>query len=230
MIRIMFVDADTERVQKMMSFFRENDYYVLNVSDASEALASLDKTDVRMIVANSQCGGIELTEELRNSGSTVPVIMLTSNPARSEMRRIFRSHADGYMVLPVDLEELLMRVRSLLWRCNIVEESSLRFGSCTLHSNSMTLETRNGDIELRHMEYLLLEKLISYPGKIFTRPQLMDDLWGYDSESDPRTVDTHIRRLRKKLSDIDDIRIQTVRGLGYRVSLPKKLRNAEKKS
>lgn len=228
MIRLLLVESDMERAHKFETFFRENDFTVLKVVDANEALNVLDKNSVQIIVANSACGGIEMTEELRFAGSTIPVILITSNSARSEMRKIFRSGADGYMVLPLDIEELQMRIKSLLWRCNVVEEASLRFGSCVLHSQSLTLETNDKDIELRRLEFLLLEKLMSYPGKIFTRSQLMDDLWGYESESDPRTVDTHIRRLRQKLHNVEDIRIQTVRGLGYRVIVPRKIRNSEK--
>ena len=132
------------------------------------------------------------------------------------------------MTIPLDLEELQMRVRNLLWRCQIVDGSTLRFGSCQLHSRTLTIETPGGEIELRRMEFLLLEKLLSYPGRIFTRAQLMDELWGYESQSDPRTVDTHIRRLREKLRDVEDIRLMTVRGIGYRAAVPRRVRKAEK--
>ena len=120
------------------------------------------------------------------------------------------------MLLPPDEEELRMRVENLLWRCDIVSDAVLRIGACELHSSSLQLVTPDETIDLRRMEFLLLQKLLSYPGRIFTRPQLMDELWGYDSESEPRTVDTHIKLLRRKLKNVEDIRIQTVRGLGYR--------------
>lgn len=130
------------------------------------------------------------------------------------------------MPTPVDLEELQMRVQNLLWRCRIVDDAALRFGSCCLHAHSLTLESPKGSIELRRMEFLLLEKLLSYPGRVFTRAQLMDELWGFDTQSDPRTVDTHIRRLRQKLREVDDIRLQTVRGLGYRAAMPRRSQSA----
>ena len=228
MIRIMLVESENEAARRIAASLRDAGYTVLRACSREEALDALDKTGVQMIVAACESGGIELTSELRDAGNTMPVIMLTKNSARAEMRRIFRSGADGYMVCPPDAEELQMRIRSLLWRCNVVAEASLRFGSCVLHAETMTVETRDGEIELRRMEFLLLEKLMSYPGKVFSRPQLMDDLWGYESESDPRTVDTHIRRLRKKLHSVEDIRIQTVRGLGYRAVVPRRIRNAEK--
>lgn len=228
MIRVLLVESDKEQAHIITAALRDIDYQVLHVSDGNEALAAMDATGVQMIVANSACGGTELAAELRSAGNTLPVIVTTADTARSEMRRIYRSGADGYMVFPLDLEELQMRIRSLLWRCNVVDDASLRFGNCVLHSQTLSLETPDGDIELRRMEFLLLEKLMSYPGKVFSRAQLMDDLWGYESESNPRTVDTHIRRLRKKLRDVEDIKIQTVRGLGYRAVVPRKVRKAEK--
>jgi len=224
MVRLLIVEFDADLSGRLDAALREAKYTVLHAGNADEAMSVLDKNSVQLIVANSACGGIEMTSELRDAENTVPVIILTADAARSEMRRIFRSGADGYMTLPLDLEELLMRIQSLLWRCNVVDEASLRFGSCLLHSQTLTVETRTGEIELRRMEFLLLEKLLSYPGRIFTRPQLMDDLWGYENDSDPRTVDTHIRRLRKKLHDVEDIRIQTVRGLGYRAVMPRRIR------
>lgn len=229
MIRILLVESAKEQASALAAFLRANGYLIQQAANAEEALIALDEQSIQMIIAQSDCGGIELTAELRQGGCNLPVIVLTGHNGRPEMRRIFRSGADGYMTEPVDTEELLMRIKNLLWRCNIVEEATLRFGGCTLHCETFTLETRDGDIELRRLEFLLLQKLMSYPGKIFSRAQLMDDLWGYESESDPRTVDTHIRRLRKKLHDVDDIRIQTVRGLGYRGVVPRKIRNAEGK-
>lgn len=227
MIRILIVDNDEARSRRLAAAFRELDYEVLNAPDAAAALALLDSASAQLIVACSACGGMELTRELRDAEDTIPVIVLTDNTSRAEKRRIFRSGADGYMLLPVDLEELQMRVQNLLWRCRIVDEATVRFGACSLHTHTLTLVTPTGEIELRRMEFLLLEKLLSYPGRVFTRAQLMDELWGFDSQSDPRTVDTHIRRLRKKLRDVEDIRLQTVRGLGYRAAMPRRSQKSE---
>lgn len=228
MIHILILESNTERGKKIASVLRECGYGTLPAADAGEALGLLDSNSVQLIVGNSACGTAELTEELREGGNAVPVIIITENEARTEKRRIFRSGADGYMTIPLDLEELQMRVKSLLWRCRIVDDASLRFGSCCLHAGTLIVETPREEIELRRMEFLLLEKLLSYPGRIFTRPQLLDELWGFESQSDPRTVDTHIRRLRQKLREVDEIRIQTVRGLGYRAAMPRRLRKAEK--
>ena len=229
MIRILVVEQNAERARRISSSLREMNYEVLTAADENEALSILDKNSIHLIVANSDCGGIPLCQELRDSEDITPLLIITELSTGQERRRIFRSGADGYMTVPLDLEELQMRVRNLLWRCRIVDDATIRFGNCRLHAHTLTIETANGEIELRRMEFLLLEKLLSYPGRIFTRAQLMDELWGYDSQSDPRTVDTHIRRLRKKLRDVEDIRLLTVRGIGYRAAVPRRIRNAEQK-
>ena len=229
MIHVLVVEQNAERVKRITAALREMNYDVLHADDEEAALSLMDESSVHLIVANADCGGILLCQELRDSENITPLVVITESATGQERRRIFRSGADGYMTIPLDLEELQMRVRNLLWRCRIVDDSTLRFGSCRLHAQTLTIETPNGEIELRRMEFLLLEKLLSYPGRIFTRAQLMDDLWGYDSQSDPRTVDTHIRRLRKKLRDVEDIRLLTVRGIGYRAAVPRRVRKAEQK-
>ena len=227
MIRILLIENNDTLLRRIGAALRELNYDIVQVRNATEALARLEQARIQLIVASSACGGMELTRELRDTGDITPVIVIMQEDSRAEKRRIFRSGADGYMVQPLDLEELQMRVQSLLWRCRIVDDAVLRFGSCSLHAQTLTIETPTGEIELRRMEFLLLEKLLSYPGRIFTRPQLMDELWGFESQSDPRTVDTHIRRLRKKLRDVEDIRLQTVRGLGYRAAMPRRLQKLQ---
>lgn len=229
MIRVLLIEKNDIEAQTITSAMRELHYETMRAESQEEAFERLGEAGVQMIVASSACGGAEFLHTLRENGDTVPAIILTDDESRVEKRRIFRSGADGYMTYPADPEELQMRVKNLLWRCRIVDDAELRFGSCTLHAQTLSLETTRGIYELRRMEFLLLEKLLSYPGRIFTRAQLMDELWGYDNESDPRTVDTHIRRLRKKLRDVEEIRLITVRGLGYRAAMPRRIRkNLEK--
>lgn len=224
MIHILLVDSDAGRRRTVTEAMRALDYDVLPAQNAEDALAVLAHSAAQLIVAAMADGGCELTRELRDAGDTTPVIVLLERGGMQEKRRVYRSGADGYMLPPLEAEELQMRVRTLLWRCRVVDDAVLRFGSCSLHAHTLTLETPNGPIELRHMEFLLLEKLLSYPGHVFTRAQLMDELWGFDNESSPRTVDTHIKLLRKKLREVDDIRLQTVRGLGYRAAIPRRAR------
>lgn len=229
MIKILVLVKNTLRFRSISKALSEMDYESIAVPGAAEAFDMLDRTEIQLILADEDCGGTEFTEILREGGSIVPVIVMAENLSGHERRRIFRSGADGYMAIPLDLEEMKMRVRNLLWRCRVVDDAVLRFGNCRLIAASYTIETPDSDIELRQKEFLLLQKLLSYPGRIFTRPQLMDELWGFESDSDPRTVDTHIRRLRKKLKDVEDIRLQTVRGVGYRAVMPLRLRKAEKR-
>jgi DNA-binding response OmpR family regulator len=222
MINILTVSKDTEQLRQMAAAIRRWGYQVFQSEDSDTALALLGRQAVQLIVADYEAGGCELTAELRQAEDATPVIILIPNNSMWDKRRVFRSGADGYMPLPIDMEELQMRIENLLWRCNIVSAAVLKIGSCELHSGTLQLVTPEETIDLRRMEFLLLQKLLSYPGRIFTRPQLMDELWGYDSESEPRTVDTHVKLLRRKLKNVEDIRIQTVRGLGYRVAIPKK--------
>lgn len=144
------------------------------------------------------------------------MLLVTVRDSLEDKREGFQSGADDYLTKPVDFEELLLRVEALLRRCGMQQNETLRVGSVTLRADTLTVEGKGFSCQLRPREFALLEKLLSCPARIFTRQMLMDELWGYDSESDPRTVDTHIRRLREKLAALADFEIQTVRGLGYR--------------
>lgn len=221
MIRVLVVEKDIELKRKIESALKVLGYTVVFSSSTKEAYDFLLSTKVQMILSDYDDGAIELCKMIRSSRLTTPFITLIENPMPRDKRKIFRSMADGYLEKPFDMEELSMRIQNLLWRCNIETSVSVEYGNTVLHSDTFTLEIEDRVIELRKLEFLLLEKLLSYPGRIFTRKQLMDDLWGYDCTSDPRTVDTHIRLLRKKLKKEDSIRIQTIRGIGYRAAVPK---------
>ena len=220
LVKILIVENDPELCGLIADAMSELGYIPVTAADKDAALDELDGSLISLAVADMSCGGCELCAELRQAGIDTPVIVITNEPSRHEKRVIFRSGADGYMFPPVDMEELQMRVKNLLWRCHVVDEAVLSVGACRLIAEENLVETPQGSIELRRMEFMLLQKLLSYPGHVFSRGKLMDEVWGYDSESDPRTVDTHIRRLRQKLKGVEDIRIQTVRGLGYRCVLP----------
>ncbi len=224
MINILAVSGSGGLRREIRHALSEHGYVVSEAENRQDALENIARASVQLIVADYDADGCELTADLRQGGDATPVIILLPGAGVRDRRRVFRSGADGYMPLPLDGEELSMRVENLLWRCNIVADAVLRIGSCELRSSTYQLATPAGNIDLRRMEFLLLQKLLSYPGRIFTRPQLMDELWGYDSRSDPRTVDTHIKLLRRKLKNIEDIRIQTVRGLGYRAVIKQKAR------
>ena len=208
----------SERIRDALSLCG---YGSVFASDFEEAHRLAADGEVQLVIADYAGRGCELCSTLRDEQNRIPALILSEENSGQERRRIFRSGADGFIVVPFDTEELAMRVRNLLWRCSIEDDASVRFGDCTLYAGSLRVVCGEQTVELRRMEFLLLQKLISYPGRIFTRGQLMDDLWGMDSDSAPRTVDTHIKQLRKKLKNIDSIKIQTVRGLGYRIAKPK---------
>ena len=219
MVRIL-VTEDNDELRRLMSIYlRRAGYEVLQARNGAEALAALEHGPAHLIITDIMMpvmDGLELIRELRQSGDRTPVLLVTVKNALEDKRDGFHSGADDYLTKPVNFEELLLRVEALLRRCDIQNEKQLQVGGCVLRADTLQLTDKNGVIEFRPKEYALLEKLLGAPGKIFTRQMLMDELWGYDTESDPRTVDTHIKRLREKLAGVSDFEIQTVRGLGYR--------------
>ena len=224
MVSILIASKNEQLKKEISDAMSELGYIAEESGSLSDAFSRLGEKDVDLIIGDTACEGCELCRELRDIGSATPFLIVINKNLGIVRRQVFRSGADGYFVLPIDPVEVQMHVKSLLWRCHIEKDSVIRFGDCMLNSSTLTVESPDVTVRLRRMEFLLLEKLLSYPGRIFTRAQLMDDLWGLDCESDPRTVDTHIRRLRKKLKSIDSINIQTMRGLGYRAAVPKKRR------
>ena len=221
MINILIVGEKKPQLREISAAMREIGYGISLADGYSSAMDKLLSVHVDLILADYDASACELCRDLRDTGNAVPFLTLIENPAQRDKRIIFRSKADGYIEAPFDAEELQMRVRNLLWRCRVEDSAVVTYGDCRLCTDTYTLETGDTRIELRRMEFLLLEKLLSYPGRILTRAQLLDELWGYDCDSDPRTVDSHIKQLRKKLKSADSIRIQTIRGIGYRAAVPK---------
>ena len=216
----ILVAEDNAGLRKLMGIhLRRAGYEVTEAADGMEALELMEHTRVHLIVTDvmmPRLDGCALVRELRSAGDTTPVLMVTVKDTLDDKRTGFRSGADDYLTKPVDFEELLLRVEALLRRCGLEQKKELRIGGCTLDEETLLVSGEGYSLELRPREFALLRKLLGAPNRIFTRQMLMDDLWGYDSESDPRTVDTHIKRLREKLADIPDFEIQTVRGMGYR--------------
>ena len=187
--------------------------------DGVEALEVLDRKHVDLIVLDimmPRMDGYEFTETLRASGCDLPILMVTAKEKPADKRRGFIIGTDDYMVKPVDEEEMILRIAALLRRSRIVNEHRLTVGSTVLDYDSLSVTTQEGTVELPKKEFLLLFKLLSYQNKIFTRRQLMDEIWDMDSESDERTVDVHINRLRDRFRSDPDFEIVTVRGLGYK--------------
>ncbi len=156
---------------------------------------------------------------LREDGNQIPVLLLTAKQAFEDKREGFSSGIDDYMTKPVNFEELRWRLEALLRRARIASERQITIGGVTLDQRTYTLTRQAEVLELPKKEFELLYKLLSYPGQIFTRNQLLDDIWGFDSESGEDTIKTHISRLRNRLRDVTEFRIVTIKGLGYRAEI-----------
>ncbi len=222
MTNILVVEDNAGLRQLMGIHLRRSGYGVLNAGDGAEALEVLEREVVHLIVADvmmPRLDGWELTRRLREDGADIPILLVTAKGTLEDKRTGFTLGADDYLTKPVDFEELLLRVGALLRRCNRRQGAPLSAGGCVLDPETLCVAGEDYRLELRPKEFALLHTLLSNPRKIYTRQMLMDEIWGRDSQSDSRTVDTHIKRLREKLSCVPDFEIQTVRGLGYRAVL-----------
>ena len=219
MFNIMIVEDDANQRKLMSAVLEQYGYSVIQATDGIDALDQLDKKHVDLMILDimmPRMDGFELTETIRQSGCNIPILMVTAKQSPVDKRKGFIIGTDDYMTKPVDEEEMVLRVGALLRRSKIASERKLTVGSTTLYYDSLSVHTADGDTELPQKEFLLLFKLLSYPSKIFTRRQLMDEIWDMESESDERTVDVHISRLRDRFRSSEDFEISTVRGLGYK--------------
>ncbi|MBR2948775.1 MAG: response regulator transcription factor [Lachnospiraceae bacterium] len=220
MLKILIAEDDRELCQLFMYVLTKNGYTVKGVTNGKEALDALDAEYFDLIISDIMMpvmDGYELVRLLRASGSTTPVLMITAKDAFDDMRLGFISGTDDYMVKPINVNEMVLRVGALLRRAQMINERRQTIGSTVLECDSLTVTTNNESFVLPQKEFMLLYKMASFPGKIFTRQQLMDDIWGYESESDTHTVDVHIGRLRDRFRNNTDFKIVTMRGVGYKV-------------
>lgn len=219
MLRILVVEDDVNLQKLMAAVLKRNGYDVLTADDGAEALDRVAESSVDLVVCDVMMpamNGYELTRELRSQNSGIPILMVTARETIEDKRRGFHLGADDYMVKPIDMDEMLMRVAALLRRAHINAERKLKIGAVELDYDALTVTYGDEIMTLPVKEFLLLFKLLSYPRQIFTRRQLMDEIWGMETETEERTVDVHVKRLREKLGGIREFEIQTVRGLGYR--------------
>ena len=219
MFHILIAEDDRNTRKLMSAILRQNGYEVLTACDGIEALQLLGTSQIDLMILDimmPRMDGYELTEKIRESGNMAPILMVTAKEALSDKVQGFRSGTDDYMVKPIDEEELLCRIAALLRRAQIANEHKLVIGGTTLVYSSLTVTVGNISTELPQKEFMVLFHLLSYPNKIFTRRQLMDEIWEMYSETDERTVDVHINRLRDKFKNNLDFEIITVRGLGYK--------------
>ena len=220
MFRILVVEDDAELRELFRQVLGKNGYQAVGAADGVQALDALDNDYYDLIISDVMMpvmDGYELVRQLREAGITIPVLMITAKDGFDDMRTGFLSGTDDYMVKPVNVNEMVLRVGALLRRAQMIAERRQTLGRTVLECDSYTA-TRDGvSIALPQKEFLLLYKMASFPGKIFTRQQLMDEIWGYGSETDAHTVDVHIGRLRNRFRDNPDFRIVTMRGVGYKV-------------
>lgn len=219
MFHILVVEDDDNSRKLMETVLSQGGYEPILARDGVEALELLDRKHVDLIVLDimmPRMDGYEFTRTLRESGCDIPILMVTAKEKPADKHRGFLTGTDDYMVKPVDEEEMLLRIAALLRRARIVNEHRLEVGGTVLDYDALTVSCKQGVLELPKKEFMLLFKLLSYPNKIFTRRQLMDEIWDMESESDERTVDVHINRLRDHFRGNDDFDIVTVRGLGYK--------------
>ena len=220
MFKILIAEDDSELRQLFSHVLIKNGYSVTGVCNGKEALDALDKGYYDLIISDimmPEMDGYELVSSLRTSGYSIPVMMITAKDAFDDMRMGFVSGTDDYMVKPVNVNEMVLRVGALLRRAQMINDRRLVIGGTVMECDSLTVTWDGESAVLPQKEFMLLYKMASFPGRIFTRQQLMDDIWGYDSDTDTHTVDVHIGRLRDRFRDSKDFKIVTMRGVGYKV-------------
>ena len=220
MLKILIAEDDRELRQLFSHVLLKNGYTVKSVTNGKEALEALDNDYYDLMISDIMMpvlDGYELVRVLREAGDKTPVLMITAKDSYDDMRAGFLSGTDDYMVKPINVNEMVLRVQALLRRAQMINERRQIIGNTVMEVDSLTVTTPDEAFVLPQKEFMLLYKMASYPGKIFTRQQLMDEIWGYDSDSDPHTVDVHIGRLRDRFRDSKDFKIVTMRGVGYKV-------------
>ena len=220
MNRILIVEDDVELRQLFARVLEKNGYQVVAAENGAEALKILGRGYVDLIISDVMMpvmDGNALVRALRDDGVKTPVLMITAKSTLDDMREGFLSGTDDYMVKPVNVNEMVLRVGALLRRARMLSERRQKIGETLLECDSLTVSRAGRSMVLPQKEFMLLYKMAAYPGKIFTRQQLMDEIWGYNAEVDSHTVDVHIGRLRERFKDNPDFRIVTMRGVGYKV-------------
>lgn len=219
MFSILVVEDNADMRELFCTVLSDGGYRTLAAADGVDALDIMEKEYVDLIVADimmPKMDGYELTKSLRDAGYEMPILIVTAKEQFDDMQRAFRLGSDDYMIKPVNVRELLLRVEALLRRARISSEKKIIVGDTTLSYDSLTVTRGGVETTLPQKEFYLLYKLLSYPNRIFTRQQLMDEIWGMFTETDERTVNTHINRLRERFAGCTDFEIVTVRGLGYK--------------
>lgn len=219
MFTVLVVEDNADMRELFCTVLTDGGYQTLAAVDGEDALNIMERAYVDLIVADimmPRMDGLELISSLRQANYDLPILIVTAKDQFQDMQKAFRAGTDDYMVKPINVNELLLRVEALLRRAKISSEKRIVVGDTILNYDALTVEVNGRESTLPQKEFYLLYKLLSYPNKIFTRQQLMDEIWGMFSETDERTINTHINRLRDRFADCHDFEIVTVRGLGYK--------------
>jgi len=219
MFHILVVDDDKNTRKLFRAVLESEGYTVFTAENGEDALDVMDEEHIDLVVLDvmmPEMDGYEFTKSLRECRNDLPVLMVSAKQLPADKKKGFMAGTDDYMTKPVDEEEMLLRIKALLRRAQIVSERRITMGDVVIDYDSMSVRRRDEVYELPQKEFLLLYKLLSYPGKIFTRIQLMDEIWGQGSESGWETVTVHVGRLRKRFEGWEEFEIVSVRGLGYK--------------
>lgn len=225
MFKILVVEDDKNLRKLIVTCLKREKYQTYEATNGIEALEALDKNYIDLIVTDvmmPKMDGYELTRELRNAKFNTPILFITAKSSLNDKKEGFLLGADDYMVKPIDIEELILRVKVLLKRSNMTHERKIKIGKLLLDYNQLSVVRDEKSYELAQKEFYLLYKLLSNPNTIYTRQELMEEIWGLESDSDYRTIDVHIKRIREKMNDVKEFEIITVRGIGYKCIINEK--------
>lgn len=219
MFSILVVEDDVTLNKMICAKLKQEQYKAFTAFDGEEAIKVMESEHIDLIISDvmmPNMNGYELTKELRYANYNMPILMVTAKDQIDDMERGFTVGTDDYMVKPINLKEMILRVKALLRRAQIVNEKKLSFKNTVLDYEALTVISNGKQYEMSPKQFYLLFKLLSFPNKIFTRLDLLDEIWGMDSDTDERNVDAHIKKIRKKFENNSDFEIITVRGLGYK--------------
>ncbi|SHK49406.1 response regulator transcription factor [Hespellia stercorisuis] len=219
MINILVVDDDAALNKTVCSFLNNSGFQATGVLSAEAGYEAMYNNLFELIVSDimmPEVDGFEFAQTVREVNKNIPILFMSAKDDLPSKQKGFHLEVDDYMVKPVDLEELILRVRALLRRANVKTERKLTVGNLAMDADAVSAHVNNEELPVTIREFNILYKLLSYPNKTFTRAQLMDEFWGVDTETSLRAVDVYVTKLRDKFSACDGFEIKTVRGLGYK--------------
>ena len=225
MFNILVVEDDKNLRKLITTYLQRNKYSTYEATNGEEALNVLDQSYIDLIVSDimmPKMDGYELIKSLREAKYDVPILIITAKSEIEDKKEGFLLGADDYMVKPIDIEEMLLRIQVLLRRSKSASDKKIQIGNLLLNYNQLSVIKKDKVYNLAQKEFYLLYKLLSTPNTIFTRQELIEEVWGLESDSDYRTIDVHIKRIREKMKDVEEFEIITIRGIGYKAIIHEK--------